>query len=372
MELIKKNDSIVEIQKYDQINSKWVSEPELNLYISKLSLPQRNKWLFPSKHPSIYRGIKLYGGMRVIVHNANKYWKNFSSGLGVFRFCSLNSFQSLVRLGWVDDSFEFKKTELSKSIDVDKKLIEVNFPKNNNVYEHLMIETSSSRGVKIFLAIHKQLERTNLLSKCLGNGVEIGPGPKPQVHSNKKVSVKYVEQSTPDQWEKLYTKNTNVSIDKNLWDQYVVGNAENIPVKEDSLDFIFSSHVFEHLANPLGHLKYWSSLLKPKGYVLAVIPDCKSCKDYIFEPSTLKELENEFLAGLMSPSLEHYKRWADKRMPGLDPKKIMLSGRSIHVHFYSPESIKIILSKFYRELGFKKFSVISEYNHKDFHICLQK
>ena len=44
-----------------------------------------------------------------------------------------------------------------------------------------------------------------------------------------------------------------------------------MPVPDNSLDFIFGSHVFEHLANPIGHLKRWHAKLKPGVTLMHVI-----------------------------------------------------------------------------------------------------
>jgi ubiquinone/menaquinone biosynthesis C-methylase UbiE len=157
-----------------------------------------------------------------------------------------------------------------------------------------------------------------------------------------------------------------------LWDRYVVGTADNIPAEEASLDFIFSSHVVEHLANPLGHLAYWAKLLKPGGLVVAVIPDKDGCQDYAFAPSTVAEIMAEWEAGSMQVTIEHYRRWGKIQMPGSTAEALMESGRSIHVHFYTPAFMANLLAQTVARLGFQRFTVTSQPNHKDFHVVLEK
>ena len=152
----------------------------------------------------------------------------------------------------------------------------------------------------------------------------------------------------------------------------LVGNADNIPATPGSLDFIFSSHVVGHLANPLGHLAYWASLLRSGGILAAVIHDRSGCKDYIFEPSSTEELVAEWQDGSMSPTLAHYQRWAKYRAPSADPAEIMRSGRSIHVHFYTPKSMEAVLKQMHRKLGYRTYTITKEPNHKDFFVLLEK
>lgn len=48
-----------------------------------------------------------------------------------------------------------------------------------------------------------------------------------------------------------------------------------IPAPPNSYDFIYASHVIEHLNNPLKTLQKLARLLKPKGKLIMVMPDCR-------------------------------------------------------------------------------------------------
>ena len=372
LELITKNDPNVQVQVWNPASATWIAHETPRSLISKIIMPRRLKFCGwqPQLLQDKVRGLLLRSGMRVVVKQAGKYWPNFAQGEGIFKFRSNGETKVNVIAGWSEGSHD----TLSPQIEfvASTKLAEITVPPTNGTALDLVIQVPLQKGAKLFFGIHRLLDRNELYARCKGQGVEVGPGPKPQILPDAQTCVKYVEQATPDQWQLLYGKDTKVPVNPDLWQLYVVGNADNIPAIPDSLDFVFSSHVIEHLANPLGHLAYWASLLKPGGVVIGVIPDRSGCKDYVFEPSTVEELDAEYRQGSMTPTLAHYQRWAKYRAPNSDPAEILNSGRSIHVHFYTPESMVNVLKKMHKELGFRKYSVTSEHNHKDFFVVLEK
>lgn len=52
----------------------------------------------------------------------------------------------------------------------------------------------------------------------------------------------------------------------------IPASAEDIPVADNSQDFVISSHVWEHLASPLLALEEWARVVRPNGYILAIVP----------------------------------------------------------------------------------------------------
>lgn len=371
LELITKNDRNVEVQIWDAVTEAWKPLESPRSLFSKIIRPRLG---FVGWRPRVVRdtvrGLLLRSGMRVVVKQAGHFWPNYAHGEGVFKFRSNGVSDVKVIVGWSADNGEHLSSQTE--LIAKTKLADVPVPATTDAALDLVIQVPLQKGAKLFFGIHRLLDRNELYARCKGQGVEVGPGPKPQILPDAETEVKYVEQATPDQWQQLYGKDTKVPVDPALWDLYVVGNADNIPASPESLDFVFSSHVIEHLANPLGHLSYWASLLKPGGVVAAVIPDRNGCKDYVFSPSTVDELEAEYRQGSMNPTLDHYRRWAKHRAPNTDPAEILKSGRSIHVHFYTPDSMADVLMKMHEELGFRKFNVTSEQNHKDFFILLEK
>lgn len=53
------------------------------------------------------------------------------------------------------------------------------------------------------------------------------------------------------------------------------GDACHLPFRDSSLDYVATSHVFEHVANPIQALHEWGRVLRDRGIVYAVIPDKK-------------------------------------------------------------------------------------------------
>lgn len=50
------------------------------------------------------------------------------------------------------------------------------------------------------------------------------------------------------------------------------GHAAQIPVADRSLDFVLSSHVIEHIPDPISAFVEWQRVIKPGGYVVAIVP----------------------------------------------------------------------------------------------------
>jgi SAM-dependent methyltransferase len=236
----------------------------------------------------------------------------------------------------------------------------------------LVLHARPSNESPVFLGIHRLLDRGQLIRLAQGRGAEIGPGSHPQVLPGPNVEVIYVEQTAPDQWVQLYDPKGTRSVDKSLWDFYKIGTADNLPAEDGSLDFVFSSHVFEHLANPLGHLAHWHSKLRPGGLILGVVPDVAGWKDYAFHPCKFAEILNEYETGTMSPSLSHYQRWVKARQLKTDPGELLRSGRSIHIHFYTHSNMAELLRWAVDHLGFGYFHIRHTPNAKDFHFLLAK
>ena len=288
------------------------------------------------------------------------------------RFSKASSSGSLIcRIEW--DGATTAQIELA--LGDSPTAIEIPWPEG--AIEHrsrleLVLHAPASTPGPVFVAVHKALDRDILLDLATGDGVEIGPGPKPQVKPSRGTSVHYVEQMPPDEWHRRYNKTGKFNRDTSLWDHYLVGEANRLPVDPGSLDFVFSSHVFEHLADPIGHLRHWCSKLRAGGRVLAVVPDLGSTKDYVFHPTSLDELLLEDSMKLQSPTLEHYRHWVEGRGTGQDPESLMAQRWSIHVHYYTKSNITDLLEYAVSGLRFFRYEIWHEPNHKDFYFSLTK
>ncbi len=52
----------------------------------------------------------------------------------------------------------------------------------------------------------------------------------------------------------------------------ISADAANIPVPDNSTDFVLHSHVWEHLPNPLIALDEWARITRPDGYLFIIVP----------------------------------------------------------------------------------------------------
>lgn len=52
----------------------------------------------------------------------------------------------------------------------------------------------------------------------------------------------------------------------------LAADAAALPLANDSVDFVVHSHVWEHLPNPLMALDEWVRVIRPNGFVFAIVP----------------------------------------------------------------------------------------------------
>jgi predicted SAM-dependent methyltransferase len=224
-----------------------------------------------------------------------------------------------------------------------------------------------------YLLVNEVMDRSALVARCRGRGVELGPGHQPQVRPSASVNVRYVEQKSADSWIGTYDSKGVMQTDAALWERYIIGTASDIPEPDGTLDFIFSSHVLEHLINPLHCLEHWSRKLRDGGIAVCVVPDAMGCKDYVFNLSNPKTWEDEYASGTRDVYREHFARYARGRgMPNDRVDKMMESGFSIHVHFYSRENVLFLLQACVDRGWFRGYELDFRPNNKDFHLVLCK
>ncbi len=52
----------------------------------------------------------------------------------------------------------------------------------------------------------------------------------------------------------------------------IVSEGDDLPFKDNTLDFIISSHVVEHYFDPIKAMKEWYRVIKPGGYIFTIAP----------------------------------------------------------------------------------------------------
>jgi predicted SAM-dependent methyltransferase len=235
----------------------------------------------------------------------------------------------------------------------------------------LLVERIGETNEPVFFSVHRALSRQWLFDAAIGKGIEIGPGPQPQILPDERRDVAYLEQMPPEEWNRLYNAGGKYPVRPDLWQNYVVGDASSLPVPDQSLDFVFGSHVFEHLANPLGHLERWRAKLKPRGKILCVVPDLAGTKDAVQERSSLAEWLEEFEHGTWQPTERHYSRHMRREPTDKSVVAAMDRHESIHAHYYDNLNCRDLLDYAVRHLNYADYLIKHTPNHKDFHFVLQ-
>lgn len=160
---------------------------------------------------------------------------------------------------------------------------------------------------------------------------------------------------------------------EHLLARYRVGSAVELEtIETGSLDFVFSNHVFEHLANPVQVMSNWLSRLKPGGAILGVVPDPRYTFDCRQPPTTLSEALAEEHAGGHEISRSKYVRWCQLTEPRHTPDALIKRGYSIHVNYFTPEGFQA-LADLIKDRGLISRSfVTSAPNNKDFAFAFWK
>lgn len=109
---------------------------------------------------------------------------------------------------------------------------------------------------------------------CRGEGIEIGaaahnPFGLPGARNLAPVSD---DPSHPDHADFLLYRQSQVSMCGAYAAVDLVGTANSIPLPDDSLDYVISSHALEHLTDVIGAWLEWNRVLKPGGIAFMIVP----------------------------------------------------------------------------------------------------
>lgn len=119
---------------------------------------------------------------------------------------------------------------------------------------------------------------------------------------------------------KKFIKKSKEIIDVNISKDYVEKNnkvdyltdATNLYFSKDNeFDFICSSHVLEHLSNPIKALKEWIRVIKEDGIIYCGIPDKRFTFDCKRERTPLKHLIKDYKNNIDGHDNTHVKDFVD-------------------------------------------------------------
>jgi SAM-dependent methyltransferase len=144
-------------------------------------------------------------------------------------------------------------------------------------------------------------------------GIEIG-GPSP-VFSKRGIFPVYPIVETLDNcnfdcttvWEGAVNRGKTYRFDskKPNGEQHIVDATAMDELPSSAYDFVLSSHMLEHTANPILALSEWRRLLKDDGTLVLVLPDKRHTFDHHRPVTTMEHLVADFNARMTEDDLTH-------------------------------------------------------------------
>lgn len=110
-------------------------------------------------------------------------------------------------------------------------------------------------------------------------GLEIGPGYAPSFPKSQGWNVETLDHATAEGLREKYAGETDTSSIEHI--DYVTDgrSIDQIIPRRKAYDFIYASHVIEHIPDPIRFFQGCNALLKPEGKLLLVVPDKRRCFD---------------------------------------------------------------------------------------------
>jgi SAM-dependent methyltransferase len=144
----------------------------------------------------------------------------------------------------------------------------------------------------------------------------------------------------------------------------ILADARLLPFPSDALDYVCSSHVLEHLPNPVAALMEWHRVIKPGGYLYLVVPDRNYTFDITRKTTSIDHIVCDFIDGVEQADERHISDFIYNsdwgRLNPDTPSELVQQERDrmmqayllelkagrhvdIHYHTFTPESLYGIL-----------------------------
>ena len=143
--------------------------------------------------------------------------------------------------------------------------------------------------------------------------------------------------------------------ERTLADYY--GDACDLPFHDSSLRYVATSHVLEHVANPLAALKEWHRVLRHGGIIYAVVPDRRLTFDHPRPLTAPEHMRQDYVRGTtqvdgthiddfvfgvdwraFSPSTPAGQEQASREQLATTYRAAVAAGLEINIHFHTFES----------------------------------
>jgi SAM-dependent methyltransferase len=113
--------------------------------------------------------------------------------------------------------------------------------------------------------------------------------------------------ATTTAWENNLMEGINYQFSKDsaLGQQYLCEATELSQISSSKYDFVLSSHMLEHTANPLMALSEWTRVLKTNGILILIVPHMDGTFDHKRPLTTLEHIIEDFKEGKKEDDLTH-------------------------------------------------------------------
>jgi len=157
--------------------------------------------------------------------------------------------------------------------------------------------------------LHIKFPESKLAHKYLDGlkGLEIGGS----AHNPFGLDTKNVDYIEENQYKRLEKKFVGKVLPVDI-----IAQGDNIPLPDESQDFVISAHVIEHFPDPIKALKEWYRLIRPGGYIFMIVPNKEKTFDRDEPRTTLQELIDRHDGKIIpKPNKnDHYSVWITEDM----------------------------------------------------------
>jgi SAM-dependent methyltransferase len=158
--------------------------------------------------------------------------------------------------------------------------------------------------------LHIKFPESSLAHKYLDGlkGLEIGGS----AHNPFGLDTKNVDYTAEEnQYKKLEKKFMGESLPVDI-----VAPGDDIPLSDESQDFVINAHVIEHFPDPIKALKEWYRLIRPGGYIFMIVPNKEKTFDTNEPRTTLQELIDRYEGKIVSEpnKNDHHSVWTTEDM----------------------------------------------------------
>jgi SAM-dependent methyltransferase len=139
------------------------------------------------------------------------------------------------------------------------------------------------------------------------------------------------------------------------------GDACELPFLDNSLPYVATSHVFEHVANPLAALVEWFRVMRHDGYIYMVVPDRRRTFDHPRQLTAVTHMLDDFRDRVTQSDATHIEDFAfgvdwamfspatpaseaasAREALALSYRRSVAAGLEINIHFHTFESGTVV------------------------------